>query len=167
MSLKTIKVSDKVKADLDSIRLDKETYNLAIQRLIQENSSLKRQISSYDDTLELLKNVVNKQSDEIKAVREDKDSLMKIALKTEDSIAFPNVNHSSFFAITQVLKDSSYSDDEKLSFMKIYLKPSILEDKEAVLSMIEAIKSDYGFSEEFANPQLLDKLSSFIQETYI
>ena len=136
--LKTIKVSDKVKAELDSLRLDKETYNLAIQRLIRENKSL----------------------------RQDKDTLMKIALKTEDSIAFANVNHSSFFAITNVLKDNSFSDDEKLSYLKVYLKPSILQDKEAVLSMIEAIKSDYGFREDFASPNVLDKLSSFIQESY-
>ena len=136
--LKTIKVSDKVKKELNSLRLDKETYNLTIQRLIRENNSL----------------------------RLDKDTLMKIALKTEDSIAFPNVNHSSFFAITQVLKDNSFSDDEKLSYLKVYLKPSILQDKEAVLSMIEAIKSDYGFSEDFASPNVLDKLSSFIQESY-
>ena len=136
--LKTIKVSDKVKKELDSFRLDKETYNLTIQRLIRENNSL----------------------------RQDKDTLMKIALKTEDSIAFANVNHSSFFAITNVLKDNSFSDDEKLSYLKVYLKPSILQDKEAVLSMIEAIKSDYGFSEEFASPNVLDKLSSFIQESY-
>lgn len=164
--LKTIKVSDKVKAELDNVRLDKETYNLAIQRLIQENSSLKREKQSFIDTTELLSETVNRQSEELKSLRQDKDTLMKIAMQTEDSIALVNANHSSFFAITQVLKDNSFSDDEKLSYLKVYLKPSIMEDKEAVLSMIEAIKSDYGFSEDFASPNVLDKLSSFIQESY-
>lgn len=136
--LRTIKVTETVKAELDTIRLDKETYNLLIQRLLRENQDL----------------------------RQDKENLMKIAMKTEDSIAFPNVNHSVFFAIVEVLKDNAYSDDEKLAFMKIYLRPSIQADKEAVLSMIEAIKSDYGFSEDFANPKLLDNLSSWIRESY-
>lgn len=108
---------------------------------------------------------VNRQSEELKSLRQDKDTLMKIALKTEDSIAFPNVNHSSFFAIVHVLKDNSFSDDEKLSYLKVYLKPSIMEDKEAVLSMVETIKSDYKFDEDSANPNVLDKLSSWIKES--
>ena len=131
--LKTIKVSDKVKAELDSIRLDKETYNLAIQRLIRENKSL----------------------------RYDKDCLMKIAMQTEDSIAFPNINHSITFALSQVLGDSIASDGEKLSALKIYLRPSLDEDFNAVLENIDEFKSN--------NPidnNVLDDLSAWIKESY-
>lgn len=138
MEYKQIRISIDLKDKLDDFRLHGESYNVAINRMLNEHKSLK----------------------------EDKEMLMKIALKTEDSIALVNVNHASFFAIMNVLKDSSLSDDEKLNVMKALLKPSIMADKQAVLSMIEAIKSDYGFSEDFANPVLLDKLSSFIQETY-
>lgn len=41
MSMKQIKISDKVKEELDNIKLDKETYNITIQRLIYENKQLK------------------------------------------------------------------------------------------------------------------------------
>ena len=131
--LRTIKVSEKVKAELDSIRLDKETYNLAIQRLLRENQSL----------------------------RHDKDCLMKIAMKTEDSIALINVNHSVIFALNLVLGDKNASDDEKLSALKIYLRPSIDKDIHAVLYNIKEFKSE--------NPtytDVLDKLSSWINDLY-
>lgn len=133
MTLKTIKVSDKVKAELDTIRLDKETYNLAIQRLLRENQSL----------------------------RHDKDCLMKIAMKTEDSIAFPNVNHSVFFALSKVLGDEIASDDEKLSALKIYLRPSLDEDVNAVLENIDEFKSEYPIDTD-----VLDNLASWIRESY-
>ena len=41
MSLKNIKVTDEVKQQLDDYALDKETYNVTIQRLILENMRLK------------------------------------------------------------------------------------------------------------------------------
>lgn len=40
--MKQIKISDKVKTELDNLKLDKETYNLVIQRLIMENAELKK-----------------------------------------------------------------------------------------------------------------------------
>lgn len=41
MSLKNIKVTELVKSQLDEYALDKETYNVTIQRLILENMRLK------------------------------------------------------------------------------------------------------------------------------
>jgi len=133
MTLKTIKVTDKVKAELDSIRLDKESYNILIQRLLRENKSL----------------------------RHDKDCLMKIAMKTEDSIAFPNVNHSVFFALSKVLGDEIASDSEKLSALKIYLRPSLDEDSNAVLKNIDEFKSTYQIDVD-----VLEDLTSWIKESY-
>lgn len=42
MEMKQIKITDKVKKELDAIAEDKETYNLTIQRLIKENKELKK-----------------------------------------------------------------------------------------------------------------------------
>ena len=42
MEMKQIKITDKVKKELDAIAEDKETYNLTIQRLIKENRELKK-----------------------------------------------------------------------------------------------------------------------------
>ena len=86
---------------------------------------------------------------------------MKIAMKTEDSIAFPNINHSVHFALSQVLGDDIASDSEKLSALKIYLRPSIDEDVHAVLFNINEFKSE--------NPSytdVLDNLTSWINDLY-
>jgi len=136
--MKQIEISENVYDELNSLMLDKETFNLVIQRLIHENKSLKQ----------------------------DKIMLMKIALQTEDSIALSDVNHASFFAITEVLKDSSTSDDEKIGFLKIYLKPSLISDTDKVLSMIASIKSDDDLSDEFKNNYVLDNILSWIKENY-
>lgn len=41
MVLKQIKITESVKNELDSLKHEKETYNLVIQRLIKENAELK------------------------------------------------------------------------------------------------------------------------------
>lgn len=163
MEYKQIRISMDLKDKLDELKEHGESYTLAISRLIQEHDSLKRERESFAETTKILSETVNRQSEELKSCRQDKDHLMMIALQTDSSIALPSVSHSSFFAITEVLKDSSYSDDDKLAYLKIYLKPSIKEDKEAVLSMINSIKANH---QETVNLQLLDNLFSFIQETY-
>ena len=61
-----IKVTENVKKQLDEMKLESESYNVLIQRLMRENQEL----------------------------RQDKDTLMKIAMKTPDSIAFPQIAHT-------------------------------------------------------------------------
>lgn len=161
MSFSSIKISDKTKEDLDTFRLDKESYNIAIQRLLLENSSLKREKQSFMDTTNILSEVVNQQSEEIKAIRQDKDSLIKIIMQTEDSIAIPNINHAVFFALVQVLKDKVSSDDEKVNALKVYLRPCLDEDVHAVLSMIDEFKRD--------NPSfspILEDITAWINKSY-
>ena len=133
MSFSSIKISHKTKEDLDSFRLDKESYNIAIQRLMLENKSLK----------------------------EDKNMLMKIAMQTSDSIALININHSVIFALVQVLKDKESSDDEKLNALKIYLRPCLDDDVNAVLSNIDEFKQEY---ENYSH--ILDDLIAWINKSY-
>lgn len=128
-----IKVDDNVKKALDDIAFEGESYNVTIQRILYENQSLK----------------------------EDKAMLMKIAMKTDDSLALSNINNKVFFAVTQVLKDTTYSDDEKLGYLKIYLRPSLEDNAYAVFSMLESIKNDY----DIESP-ILDNVISWIDETY-
>lgn len=133
MSFKQIKIDDEVVDELDSLKFKNESYNILIKRLLKELDSLKA----------------------------DKEMLMKIVMKTEDSIAFPNINHSVFFAISQVIKDDFYSDDEKLGYLKIYLRPSLEDDSDAVLSMIDSIKNDYDI-----DSPILNEVTSWIKESY-
>lgn len=55
--MKAIKVSEKVKSELDNLALDKETYNLTIQRIIKEYEELKQDEVMYKG---IINNVLNK-----------------------------------------------------------------------------------------------------------
>lgn len=68
--MKQIKISEEVKKQLDTMAYDKETYNITIQRIIRENESLKRERQSFMDTTDLLRNIVNKQSEELQTLRQ-------------------------------------------------------------------------------------------------
>lgn len=131
--MKQIKISQKVYDELKALMLDKETFNLVIQRILLENKYLK----------------------------EDKIMLMKIAMQTEDSIAFPTINHSSIFAIHNMLKDTSYSDDDKLGYLKIFLQKDLEKDSNQVLKNIKDFKENYNIGHN-----ILDNLSLWIEETY-
>lgn len=139
MALKQIKIREAVYKQLDSFKRDDESYSIAIQNIIDENARLKAR------NLEL---------------REDNDKLMRIAMKTEDSIAFPNINHSTIFAIIEVLK-SDYSDEDKINCLKIYLRPNLEENPLAVKSCIDSFIQEH---DDYA--PLLDKVSSWIQEDF-
>ena len=128
-----IKVTENVKKQLDEMKLENESYNVLIQRLMRENKEL----------------------------RQDKDTLMKIAMKTPDSIAFPQIAHYVYFALSEVLKDGT-SDDEKLSNLKVYLKPSLDKDFAQVLSSIDMFKLEYNVGND-----VLRDLSSWIRDTYL
>ena len=128
-----IKVTENVKKQLDKMKLESESYNVLIQRLMRENKEL----------------------------RQDKDTLMKIAMKTPDSIAFPQIAHYVYFALSEVLKDGT-SDEEKLSNLKVYLKPSLDKDFAQVLSSIDMFKLEYNVGND-----VLRDLSSWIRDTYL
>ena len=139
MALKQIKIREGVYEQLKDYMRDDESYSIAIQNLIDENQRLQAR------------------NDEL---REDNDRLMRIAMKTEDSIAFPNINHSTIFAIIEVLK-SDYSDEDKINCLKIYLRPNLDENPHAVKSCIDSFIQEHN---DYA--PILDKVSSWIQEAY-
>ena len=52
-------------------------------------------------------------------------------------------------------------DEDKIANLKIYLKPSLMENPDAVYSCIQSFKEEY---DEFDS--ILNRLSSWIQESY-
>lgn len=128
-----IKVTENVKKQLDDMKLESESYNVLIQRLMLENKEL----------------------------RQDKHTLMKIAMKTPDSIAFPQIAHYVYFALIEVLKDNSLSDEDKLSCLKTYLKPSLDKDTHQALHYIEEFKQENSSFESIIN-----ELISWIKFSY-
>ena len=130
---KQIRLNPEVRMQLDSYKMDGESYSIAIGRLFKENQSLMA----------------------------DKDNLMKMAMKTEDSIALPNVNHRTIFAIMEVLKMEGIPDADKVKNLKIYLRPSLEADSDAVFSCLQSFKEEYD-----EHDAILEELSSWIQESY-
>ena len=128
-----IKVTENVKRELDEMKLESESYNVLLQRLMRENKEL----------------------------RQDKDTLMKIAMKTPDSIAFPQIAHYVMFSLMQVLKDDSYNDEEKLNCLRVYLRPQIEQDPDEVISCINEFKEDFK-----VKPDVLNALVSWIEQEY-
>lgn len=128
---KQIRLNPDVRELLDEYKMNGESYSIAIGRLFKENNALK----------------------------EDKDKLMKMAMKTPDSIALPNINHSVIFAITQVLKMDYDSEEDKLKSLKIYLRPSLAENYSQVYSIIDGFKEEYP---EYS--PILDKLLLWIKD---
>lgn len=127
-----IKVTENVKKQLDEMKLESESYNVLIQRLMRENQEL----------------------------RQDKDTLMKIAMKTPDSIAFPQIAHTTYFALMQVLKHDETSDKEKLSLLKSYLHGVLALDPDEVLRCVEDFRRDFNI-----NTQVIDDLIVWIAST--
>ena len=140
MTLKQIKIKESVYNQLNSMKDEDDSFSNVLQRLLDENKLLKE------------RNVELKQ---------DKEKLMKIAMKTPDSMAFPRIAHYVIFAIIEVLKDNS-SDEKKIENLKMYLKPSLERDPDEVLRHIEDFKQDYNVSSN-----VLNELSSWIKETYL
>ena len=97
----------------------------------------------------------------IEELKQDKEVLMKIAMKTPDSIAFPQIAHYVNFALIEVLKDNDSSAEDKLSNLKTYLKPSLDKDIHEVLHYIEEFKQDNNQYEP-----ILNDLLSWIKYSY-
>lgn len=129
---KQVRLNPEVRELLDDYKMNGESYSIAIGRLFKENQLL----------------------------RESQDRLMKMAMRTEDSIALPTVNHQTYFAIMELMQMEN-SDDDKLKNLKIYLRPSLMENPSQVYSNVLSIKKDFP---EFS--PILDKLSSWIEETF-
>lgn len=115
------------------MKLEGESYNVLLQRLMRENNALKH----------------------------DKETLMKIAMRTPDSIAFPQITHSTYFALMQVLKEQSLTPIEKVNLLKVYLKPSL------DINHVEVLNAVNSFSDEFEeHKDLLLNVTMWIEKQY-
>ena len=130
---KQIRLNPDVRGLLDDYKMNGESYSIAIGRLFKEN----------------------------KLLSESNDKLMKMAMKTEDSIALPEISHKTIFAIMEVLKMEGKSDEEKIDCLKIYLRPSLEENASSVFSCIASFKEDYP-----RQSAILEELSSWIEDQF-
>ena len=114
MTLKNVKVTDEVKQQLDDYALDKETYNVTIQRLLLENMRLK----------------------------EDKELLTRLLLK-DDDLFNPSIHHKYVPFIEAMLYDNNLDDDAKLNSLTSYFINVDDISKHALLSCIQIVSESH------------------------
>jgi len=122
--MKQIKVTDEIKAELDAIRYDKETYNLAIHRLIRECKRL------------FIEN---------QRLYHDKDLLLKI-VADDDSISADGLQFKYVPFIESVLFDNVLTDSERLDYLKKYFTEIDAIDKQLLLDCILIVKESNDIS---------------------
>lgn len=118
MVMKQIKVTDEIKAELDAIRYDKETYNLVIHRLIRECKRL------FIENQRLLY---------------DKDLLLKI-IADDDSVAELGLEYKYVPFIESIVNDNVLTDDERLDYLKKYFTEIDVVDKKLLLDCLLIVR---------------------------
>ena len=139
---------------MEEIRKD---YEIAMRQL--DNISF--ELSRLHDENRRLKKENKELKKQIEELKQDKDNLMKIAMKSPESKAFPEIAHYIYFALTEVLKDNSLSDEEKLTNLKTYLKPSLDKDTHQALHYVKEFQKEYTSFESIIN-----ELISWIKFAY-
>lgn len=139
MELKNIKVTEKVKSELDAAAYDKETYNVTIERIMRENKRL---------AIENLR------------LKYDKELLMKMLLKDE-SVAADGDEFKFVPFIESVLFENNLSDSEKLNYLKKYFVEIADANKKMILDCILIVKE----SDEISSGALID-FEKWIIENY-
>lgn len=116
--MKQIKVSDEVKAELDAIRFDTESYNLVVHRLIRECKRL------------FIEN---------QRLNYDKDLLMKM-LADDESISADGLEFKYVPFIQSVIFDNILSDAERLDYLKKYFTEIDNVDEKLLLDCILIVR---------------------------
>lgn len=135
----TIRIKNDLRKELDSLKIETESYSVVIAKIIDENKRL-------EETIEYLK--------------EDRKDLYKLALGTENSVALINNYHKATYFIVKVLNDIS-SNEEKLQQLKEYLSEMLASDKASVIGAIENLIDMLQLEEEPV-PDVLVDFENFI-----
>lgn len=118
MAMKQIKVTDEVKAELDAIRYDTESYNLVVHRLIRECKRL------------FIEN---------QRLNYDKDLLLKM-IADDDSISADGLEFKYVPFIQSVIFDNILSDAERLDYLKKYFTEIDKLDKNLLLDCLLIVR---------------------------
>lgn len=140
----TIRIKNDLRKELDSLKVEAESYSVVIANLIEENKKLE----SY-----------------VEYLKEDKTKLYKLALATSDSVALVNNIHKATYFISLVINDISSTEEEKLQELEIYLSEMLESNPEDVVATIGNIKEMLG-SEKVKVPEVLLAFEDYVVKNY-
>ena len=131
----TIRIYSSTKDELKKLKFGNEGDAVVLQRVLNENKEL----------------------------RKDKAMLYKIALKTSDSVAFPNNIHRATFVITKIVYDVGLNDEAKIETLKTHLAEMLKDDPTSISATIENIKDMLNADGE-PIPNILLEFESYVNE---
>lgn len=140
-NLKQIRIKQSVCDRLDERKGKDDSYTDVVKALLDENEQLKEYVEE---------------------LKQDKNKLMKIAMQTPDSTALQNLAHKVFFAIAEVLKLKDIDVEEKILYVRIYLKDELETKPREVLKEIEELKQEFDSSNEFLN-----ELAKYVKDKFV
>lgn len=153
MSLKNVKVTEDVKKQLDDIAIEKETYNVTIQRLINENKQLKKNEEKTDTLLEFYEMKTRDMSQLYPA-----NNMLELVIETNGyytNTHNPALNYLE--QINRVLLNQDLTSEEMYDELKEDIEINEDLSKEQIFTVICYAK-DYGYDEYKVLPKLEEEL---------
>lgn len=136
----TIRIKNDLRKELDSYKVEAESYSVVITNLINENKRLK---------------------ENVEYLKEEKKDLYKLALKTSDSAALINNIHKATYFIVKVIEDKTLEHEEQLRLLKEYLSEMLATDKDSVIATISNLKEMLEL-EEADVPEVLIEFEKYV-----
>ena len=140
----TIRIKNELRKELDSYKIEAESYSVVIAKLIEDNKKLK---------------------EDVEYLKEDKQKLYKLALATSDSVALVNNLHRISYFMDLVINDGTSTDEVKLQDLKKYLKEMLENNPEEVVVTIGFYK-DMLATNEADVPEVLIEFENYVEENY-
>jgi len=140
----TIRIKNDLRKELDSYKVEAESYSVVIAKLIEENSKLK---------------------EDVEFLKEDRIKLYELALGTENSVALINNIHKATYFIALVVNDVTSTEEEKLQQLKTYLKEMLEKYPSDVMATIRNLKEMLEL-EEVPVPEVLIQFENYVVENY-
>lgn len=154
MSLKNVKVTEDVKKQLDDMAIEKETYNVTIQRLINENKQLKKNEEKTDTLLEFYEMKTRDMSQLYPA-----NNMLELVIETNGyytNTHNPALNYLE--QINRVLLNQDLTSEEMYDELKEDIEINEDLSKEQIFTVICYAK-DYGYDEHKVLPKLEEELN--------
>lgn len=140
----TIRIKNKIREELDSLKVENESYSVVISNLLEKNKILE---------------------EHIEYLKEDKAKLYELALNTDNSEALILNRYKIIYLISIVANDNTLTEEEKLHKLKEHLTGILGSNNYDVFDNIKYIIKMLELEEETV-PDFLYVFEEYVEEHY-